>query len=520
MSLGLRVQCDPNRISVRPINLYLQDFYSITSASDKLAQINSDLPGTTITVKPGDSVYKLSRLIFSHDEMAVANLAGAIVLANPALFPDGHGRPLQVGERLTIPDLRTVERIVARSVQPGKSAALQPAPTSSVPRQRSPVDSTPSVTTGPDTEPASSAMPTRKRIAAGKLRLQLATGLDLGRAGGVAKQKRPPLRQQAAAKTAGSADVATLSKMSALASRVDRIRQIQDGINTRLARLEAASRSLRIAFTQTPAPRRPDPAAARRPAVTRAEQPPKPEAAPTTPVTKRATPPAKPAVAPRAAAVESRPAAPPAWRSYAVFAVAFVLAIVLVLLGRNYVKRRSLVKQRTRIDAMLAEARTAATPLLGAEPAFETGDAAEQRSGPPPAEPEVFEAAEQPASAKIEPEIFDPSKTQPFSPADFTEPTATPSVDSPAREEPPARLRSQMDDAMDATRSMFTDVDRFITLGRIQNAISLLEFQVKREPTDRDSWIKLMAVYRGEGMGDDFDRTYAAFRDQFGDNIG
>jgi DNA-binding SARP family transcriptional activator len=77
-----------------------------------------------------------------------------------------------------------------------------------------------------------------------------------------------------------------------------------------------------------------------------------------------------------------------------------------------------------------------------------------------------------------------------------------------------------MDKAMDSTRSMFSDVDRFITLGRIENAISLLEFQIKRNPTDRNAWIKLMAVYRDRGLDDNFGRTYAVFREQFGDNPG
>jgi hypothetical protein len=58
----------------------------------------------------------------------------------------------------------------------------------------------------------------------------------------------------------------------------------------------------------------------------------------------------------------------------------------------------------------------------------------------------------------------------------------------------------EMDQALDNTRSMFTDVDRFIALGRTQNALSLLQFQVHKDPKDRDSWIKLLAIYRQENM--------------------
>jgi hypothetical protein len=522
VSLGLRLQCDPDRISVRPINLYLQGHYSITSVPDKLAAIDSDLPGTTITVRPGDSVYRLSRLIYPHNETAVANLAKAIVLANPALFPDGRGRPLRVGERLTIPDLRTVERIVAQSPPPVIAAAEAPetTPYPSVAQQSAPMAPITSATPAPEPTPGATAA--RKVIAKGKLRLQLATSLDLSPTRGMTQQKRAALRRQAGTAVMTGPGNDTLPQIVALSSRADRIRQLQDGINARLARLEAATTSLKKAFVQTQA--RPPPALppARRPAATATEPRKIPAAPPTKPVTKQqATPPAQPAVAPRLSPPESDAAAPPAWRSYGLVALLAVPAIALVLLGRRLLMRRTLVKQRTRIDAMLEQARTAATPLLGAEPAFDTGDAAVgKRSAPPTAEPEVFEAVDRMVSHDNEPEIFDPTKTQPLvRPLPTEPPPATDSAAS-ASEEPPAHLRAEMDDAINATRSMYSDVDRFITLGRIENAISLLEFQIKREPTDRDSWIKLMAVYRGEGMGDDYDRTYAAFRDQFGDNVG
>ena len=63
-----------------------------------------------------------------------------------------------------------------------------------------------------------------------------------------------------------------------------------------------------------------------------------------------------------------------------------------------------------------------------------------------------------------------------------------------------SKVLFEMDQALDNTRSMFTDVDRFIALGRTQNAISLLQFQVLKDPKDRDAWIKLMAIYRREKM--------------------
>ncbi|UCH49201.1 MAG: hypothetical protein JSU95_05290 [Betaproteobacteria bacterium] len=518
VSLGLHLQCDANRISVRPVNLYLQGHYSITSAPNKLAKINSDLPGTTITVKRGDSVYKLSRLIYPHEETAVANLAQAIILTNPALFPDGRGRPLQIGERLTIPDLRTVEAIVARSPSPVVATAEQPAPapSSAATRQTAPLAPHAGATTAPAPEAAPVALSTRKIIASGELRLQLATGLDLSRTRGLTEQQRAALRRPVDSEVVAGPRADALPQIAALSSRADRIRQLQDGINDRLARLEAATTSLKNAFFQTRVQRAPPPAPARRPTATRTEPPKTPAAPPAKPVTRQQPrPPAKPAVVPRLSPAEPEPAGPPAWQSYGVFALLAVLAIAFVLLGRKFLTHRALVKQRTRIDAMLEQARAAATPLLGSEPAFEaSGAAPEPRAGPPPAEPEVYEAAERVVSEDTEPEIFDPTKTMPFAHL----PAAEEGPSSPS-EQPPAQLRAEMDDAMDATRSMFSDVDRFITLGRIQNAISLLEFQIKREPTDRDSWIKLMAVYRSEGMDDDFERIYAGFREQFGEYL-
>ena len=74
-----------------------------------------------------------------------------------------------------------------------------------------------------------------------------------------------------------------------------------------------------------------------------------------------------------------------------------------------------------------------------------------------------------------------------------------------------------MADALDTTRSMFSDVDRFIVLGRAENAISMLEFHIENHPEDRDAWVKLMAICESESKTDEFERTYAAFGEQFPD---
>ena len=103
--------------------------------------------------------------------------------------------------------------------------------------------------------------------------------------------------------------------------------------------------------------------------------------------------------------------------------------------------------------------------------------------------------------------------------SDEPEPESTEST-TRTDQEPSAALRAEMDQAMEATRTMFSDVDRFIILGQIRNATNLLESRIKHEPADRESWIKLMAIYRDEGMEGGFNRTYTAFREQFGENVG
>jgi Protein of unknown function (DUF1631) len=84
--------------------------------------------------------------------------------------------------------------------------------------------------------------------------------------------------------------------------------------------------------------------------------------------------------------------------------------------------------------------------------------------------------------------------------------------------EPSADLRAEMDKVMDATRTMFSDVDRFIMLGQYDQAISVLDVRVQRHPDDRSSWVTLMAIYRDTDKKDDFYRTYAGFLEHFGED--
>jgi hypothetical protein len=172
----------------------------------------------------------------------------------------------------------------------------------------------------------------------------------------------------------------------------------------------------------------------------------------------------------------------------------------------------------------------------------ETSDTAEEPDAPP--------MRDKPAEADISKEMqlhFRPGKGESAAISELadtaTAKTATPGEKSPTTdslsatlereavpkltestthtyEEPSAQLRAEMDKVMDATRTMFSDIDRFIMLGQSRNAIGVLDSRIKHEPSDRDSWIKLMAIYRDEDMKDDFYRTYATFREQFGESPG
>lgn len=200
---------------------------------------------------------------------------------------------------------------------------------------------------------------------------------------------------------------------------------------------------------------------------------------------------------------------------------ALLLAIAAFFFGRRTQTKAVLAEHEARIDALLHEARQAAGPLLdirarSAPPRPPTSPA------PAPVPPRPQQPERPPSEPRLEEELAPPVFPDiPLEPPPPGAPAAgEPSPPEPPRaEQPGLELRQEMDLALDSARSMFTDVDRFIALGRIQNAISLLEFQIHRDPNDRDSWVKLMAVYRQEGMESEFQRTYAEFRRRFPDEV-
>jgi hypothetical protein len=180
------------------------------------------------------------------------------------------------------------------------------------------------------------------------------------------------------------------------------------------------------------------------------------------------------------------------------------------LFGRKRAYSDSLAESDDRLDQMLASAAHEMRDLDRAPPAPRL---------PPMPPPSMASTDVTDISAEMrDSEVTDTSMME----TQVMEAPVLPDADSaPALESSPTAaglstdLSFEMDQALDNTRSMFTDVDRFIALGRTQNALSLLQFQVVKDPKDRDSWIKLMAIYRQEKMDAELEKALRDFRQHF-----
>ncbi|HZP93600.1 MAG TPA: hypothetical protein VFB20_12065 [Burkholderiales bacterium] len=469
VSLVLKVQCPGQPSQARLTNLLLPG----SRHAAVVLPVEPAVPGFTIVLRPGESVASIARAIYPRNEAARTRLARAIARVNPDLFPAGKLRSLPAGTALRIPDLRAVKSVLALP-PPGPSAEAPPAGRPAAPAP---------VRAAPATEERPRARAPAARL--GVLRLKLSRGeLDLRPSAEITEAKREELRQQYLGE-----GVAVLSSAAAqaLELKIAQLRESQGVINDQLAKLEQAVETLRRSFAAQAA--------------------------------------APPPVAPAPPVAAAPPIATPAgisWLQWAILAAAAVLLTAIAFVaGRRGRLKRAMDNHEARIEALLAEAREAAGPLLSTEaPPPPRPPPAARREVPPPPAPAAA-PAEPPrpaAEARAESTSFD--QTQRFATA--TQPTATAGVDVVLEAEAAAQaeavrtdLRREMDLALDSSRSMFTDVDRFIALGRIQNAISLLEFQIHKDPSDRDSWVKLMAVYRQEGMETEFQRTYEGFKRRF-----
>jgi hypothetical protein len=490
VSVVLRIQCPGEALTARHFNLLIRHAWE-SRAADAAPGLPAYPTFTRLTLLHDETVTSIARAVHPHDPAARRELERTIIASNPELFPQGRRKPLRAGTRLLLPLTEA-----GKLSPPAAPAAGEPI-------------------VEPETV-QESAKPERPR----KLRLKLARGEpSVQRSAQWTDAQRAELRRLFRGETISVAGAGT----QALELKIAQVREAQGMINSHLARLEQLVESLRRSIATL----------LNAPPVVVAPAPKPPPAPP--PVT--ATP------VPRPPAVQQLPPAAfgpgISWKMWAAAAGgAILLAIAAFLLGRRSKSAAVLAEHEARIDSLLHEARQAAGPLLTPTPVRQSPPMPMRPPEPPPqprprpfvppppeeAPPPLPEPAASDLSVPPLPDLnLDAGTSSPTSEVDVElEPAPEPQLpaaEPPTAEEPKVQLKQEMDMAIDNSRSMFTDVDRFIALGRIQNAISLLEFQTQRDPRDRDSWVKLMAVYRQEGMETEFQRAFTQFKRHFPEEV-
>ena len=435
--------------------------------------------GFRLSLRPGDTVESVAAVIFPGNRGRQQALVQQVIAGNPNVFANGRGREVPAGTVLWFPDLREIRK---SSQEKSSSSARRAA---GIPRPRHTVAPPPS---GPATAEAIEEMPARPRKP-----VTLRRALELGDKPGPQECKQ--LMQLCGAESPAVAAVSPAldAKTHALESGVKELHLKQDGIDQQLQRLEQSLQALHKAVNSAPAQ---TPSAA--------------QPAPSPPKVEIRT------------VVKSEPVAWTIWLGLAGLIV--VAAIGGFAYGRRDSFSRGLAETDEQLDRMLA---TAATVMreLDSTPKPRSGPAPRIDVPMPPPTPRPPPAGPAAADQPVE---KSPPAAAPASAPDFAldtqamQPAAE--LDLELESEAPAEpqiaglsndILFEMDQALDNTRSMFTDVDRFIALGRTQNALSLLQFQVHKDPKDRDSWIKLMAIYRQEQMDVELAKAVREFRNHF-----
>ncbi len=444
------------------------------------------LPGFHLKLLPGDSVESVAAVLFPGQRALQQALIQKILTGNPSVFPDGRSREIPAGTVLWFPDLPAL-----RKTMPATATRPDSAP---------PVRGSDKVRASQESAKSSGAVTLRRALA-------------LGDRPGPQECKQLMDLCGAPTPTSPAAD----GKFNAVESGLQQLHLKQDGIDQQLQRLEQSLLALQSTINNMPA---------------HAAPPPMPAPAP--------TPPAPPRVEIRTV-TQSEPVE---W--YVWLALASAVAAVGIggfLYGRRGSFSRGLQETDEQLDRMLAGAadvmrefeanpiRVPPPPRIAAPPA--PRPVVQRPVTPRPAPlPEVIVPPPPPPVPEItfsEPEAdtdaLPPTTVEPMHITDIAfEPAVEPPVvlNAPASADPGPPVAGlsndvlfEMDQAMDNTRSMFTDVDRFIALGRIQNALSLLQFQVHKDPADRDSWIKLLAIYRQEKMDTELTKAAREFKNNF-----
>jgi hypothetical protein len=470
LALVLRVQCAGAPLYARHFTALIPP--PLARAQDRVAEARpAKRRGFRLSLLRGDTVESVAAVIFPASRSMQRDLVKQVVAGNPNVFSDGRIREVSVGTVLWFPDLREIRRSsrekpspAARTAgvgRPGKTA--MPASSESAPAEV--IEEVPAKPHKPIT---------------------LRRALALGDKPGPQECKQLMQLCGAEAPVVAAISPALDAKASALESGVNELHLKQDSIDRQLQRLERSLQALQMAVNSAPL---------------QSAQP-----APSPPKVEIRT------------VVKSEPIDWTIWLGFAGLVIASAAAGFVF--GRRGSFSRGLAKTDEQLDRMLATAATVMRELESTPRVDEPMPPPAPRLPPAASAPAVTDqpADESPSDtaakgegvSEVAPETQAMLQTTDVDVRLESEPAAKPDIAGLSTD-----VLYEMDQALDNTRSMFTDVDRFIALGRTQNALSLLQFQVHRDPKDRDSWIKLMAIYRQEKMDAELARAVREFRGHF-----
>ena len=471
LALVLRVQCAGAPLYARHFSALIPPAVTRTQTHLTDAQ-PAKRRGFRLSLLSGDTVESVAAVTFPGQRGLRQNLVRQVIAGNPIAFPNGRARELPAGTVLWFPDLRDIRKSV--QAKPLASATVGPSAT-----RRSGRSVAPSLAEPTPAEVAEELPPKPRKP------VTLRRALDLGDKPG--PQECQQLMQLCGAETPSAMAPELEDKARKLESGVNALHLKHDSIDQQLQRLEQSMQALQTAMRTAP------------------------------------TVPAQPAPPP--AKVEIRTVVktePIAWILWAALAgLIAAAAIGGFAFGRRGSLSRGLAETDEQLDRMLATAATVMrelestpVPTPAPRPPLPNPPPTPRRPPARPAPDEQADTSPPAAAPGSGPDsTLDTQATQPTTDVDLELES-----DSPA---PPQNVGLstdvlfEMDQALDNTRSMFTDVDRFIALGRTQNALSLLQFQVHKDPKDRDSWIKLMAIYRQEKMDVELSKAARQFWNNF-----
>ena len=429
--------------------------------------------GFHLSLLRGDTVESIAAVLFPGHRGIQQDLVRQVIAGNPSTFPNGRIRDVPAGTVLWFPDLRELRNASGSA----PSAAAKSAASRHARRRVEATAAEPAPVQAINEAPAKPHKP-----------ITLRRALELGDKPG--PQECRQLMRLCGAEMPASAGTRPLDDMAlALESGVRQLHLKQEGIEQQLQRLELSLQNLQKNVNSAPV---------QAPVVVQPAPPPKVEIR---------------------TIVKSEPLSWYVWLALAGLVVA--AAIGGFVYGRRGSFTRGLAETDDQLDRMLATAATVMRELESSPKPGATQRADVPMPRPSPRLPPTPVPAEDSA---ITPPPAAESGRVPDVALDTRVPEQTMGVALELESEPPAPatvaglspdVLFEMDQALDNTRSMFTDVDRFIALGRTQNALSLLQFQVHKDPKDRDSWIKLMAIYRQEKMDAELTKAAREFRNNF-----